>query len=61
MGSIYELHPGKAVRRPSPKRWSPEFLKVLVPEYDAEPADPTQLDLFRAQRAAARRMAARLD
>ena len=47
MGSIVRISATKCVRRPMPKRWSPEFLKVLVPEFDAEPADPTQLELFR--------------
>ena len=46
----------KCVRRPLPKRWAPEFLKVLVPEYDGERADPTQLDLFRRQREAIERV-----
>jgi hypothetical protein len=54
MAVIYEVCPGKAVRRPSPKRWHPDFLKTLVPEYDAEPADHTQLDLFKRQRASIR-------
>lgn len=60
MAVIYEVRPGKAVRRPMPKRWSPEFLKVLIPEFDAEPADPNQLDLFRAQRLAAQKAGARI-
>lgn len=46
----------KCVRRPLPKRWAPEFLKVLVPTYDAEPADHTQLELFRRQREAIERV-----
>lgn len=46
----------KCVRRPMPKRWAPEFLKVLVPTYDAEPADHTQLELFRRQREAIERV-----
>ena len=34
----------------------PEMLKALVPEYDGERADPTQLDLFRRQREAIERV-----
>jgi len=47
MGSIVRVSATKCVRQPMPKRWSPQYLKTLVPEYDAEPADQTQLELFR--------------
>jgi hypothetical protein len=47
MGSIVKLSENRCVRRPAPKKWHPDMLKVLHPEYDAEPADPTQLELFR--------------
>ena len=30
-----------------PKRWSPQYLKTLVPQYDGEPGCPTQLELFK--------------
>ena len=51
MRAIVETRPGKAVRYVT-RKWSPDLLKARVPEFDAEPADPTQLELFRRQRAA---------
>jgi hypothetical protein len=44
---IVRVSPTKCVRRPMVKRWSPEFLKTLVSQYDGEPMAGVQMELFR--------------
>ncbi len=46
MGSIVQLRPGHAVRRPPPKKWSPELMRAMFPEFDGEPPEPYQLSLL---------------
>jgi hypothetical protein len=53
MASVYELHPGKTVRRAAPTTWTPEMAAAyarLHPktrvEHDGEPMGGVQLELF---------------
>lgn len=46
MASIVELRPGHAVRRPPPRKWSPELFRAMFPEFDGEPAEAYQLKLL---------------
>lgn len=57
---IYQIRPGKAVRRPQPKKWSPELLKHLYPTFEADDPCPDQLSLLRAQREAGQKALAKL-
>lgn len=45
MGVIVKLG-SRIVRRPPPRKWAPEMLKHLHPEFDGEPAEPFQLRLL---------------
>jgi hypothetical protein len=44
---IVRVSATKCVRQPVSKRWSPDFLKALVPQYDGEPMAGVQMELFR--------------
>jgi hypothetical protein len=66
MGSIYELHPGKAVMRKRPTRYTPDMasasdLRKLRALYEGDPAEAFQREQAKAIEAAARRIAARID
>jgi hypothetical protein len=66
MAVIYELHPGKAVMRKRPTRYTPDMaspsdLRKLRALYEGDPAEAFQREQARQLEAAARRMAARLD
>ena len=58
MAAVFEIRPGKTVRRPVPRKWGPEMAAAyarLYPqarvEHDGEPMAGTQLELFKISRA----------
>jgi len=57
---IYQIRPGKTVRKPQPTTWSPELLKRLYPTFESDDASPYQLAILKAQRQAGQSALAKL-
>ena len=58
MAVVYEIRPGKTVRRQAEKHWSPAMAAAYARmshktrvEHDGEPMAGTQLELFKISRA----------
>gem|GEM_PF-6642411 len=46
MASIVELRPGHAVRRPPPRKWSPDLFRAMFPTMEGDDLEPYQLKLL---------------